>query len=63
MADYTEVVEKIEGLMTDFVTEAKAGEVGHGSKTSGLKARKLSNSITRELKDFRKASVENDKNK
>lgn len=61
MANYVELVEKIEGMMTDFVTEAKAGETGHGSKTAALKARKLSNVLAKELKDFRKVSVANDK--
>ena len=61
MSTYTEVVETIEGMVTEFIKEAKDGETGHGSKTAAKKARKLSSALTKELKDFRKTSVENDK--
>ena len=60
---YNETVETLETTVTEFINEAKAGAEGRGSKTSAAKARKLSNQLTRDLKDFRKLSVENDKTK
>jgi len=60
---YTEAVTKLEAEMKEFVVEATAGADGHGSKTSAMKARKLSGVITKSLKDFRKISIENDRAK
>ncbi len=60
---YNESVEGIEKAFVDFVSESKAGAEGRGSKTSALRARKLSNDIARQLKDFRKVSLDNDRAK
>jgi len=63
VAGYNEVVEKLAEAMKLFVGEAKSGADGNDSKFAAVKARKLSNSITKVLKEFRKLSIENDKTK
>jgi hypothetical protein len=63
IAGYNESVAKLEADMKSFVEEAKAGADGHGSKASASRARKLSNSITKDLKVFRQLSIGNDKTK
>lgn len=64
----TELAEKYDGMVTglreifeDFMDEAEKGKEGRGSKTSALKARKLSTKLATDLKDFRSLSIQNDK--
>jgi len=47
----------------DFMDEGEKGKDGRGSKTSALKARKLSTKLANDLKDFRSLSISNDKAK
>ncbi len=66
----SELHEQYDGMLTtlretfeDFMDEAEKGKEGRGSKTSALKARKLSSKLANGLKDFRSLSIDNDKAK
>ncbi|MCK5019527.1 MAG: histone H1 [Candidatus Peribacteraceae bacterium] len=59
--EYEKLVRELLEAMAEFEKEANAGAGGRGSKASGGRARKLSNQITRDLKTFRKLSVEKGK--
>jgi len=50
-------------MFDEFLAEAAKGKEGHGSKIHALKARKLSTKLSFVLKDFRAASIDNDKAK
>lgn len=63
MAGYEELVTELQADFASFVESAAAGKEGRGSRKHALNARKLSMEITRKLKDFRTASIENDKAK
>ena len=64
------VLEEYDGMLTEiketidkFVDAAVIGREGRGSKTKALEARKLSQKLTKDLKDFRALSIKNDKEK
>lgn len=64
------LVEQYDAMMSglretfeDFMDEAEKGKSGRGSKTSSLKARKLSTKLATDLKEFRALSISNDKAK
>jgi len=63
MDSYVSFLNELKGTIESFVGAAEAGTEGRGSKTKALEARKLSMKLTNDLKDFRKVSIENDKNK
>lgn len=60
---YDEMLKSLRETFEDFMEEAEKGKEGRGSKSSALKARKLSSKIGNDLKDFRAISIDNDKNK
>ncbi len=60
---YRTFIEKLKGDLESFTVLAEAGAAGHGSKTKALEARKASNQIAKDLKDFRKLSLDNDRAK
>lgn len=55
-----ELLKTIAEQMTDFQTNAKVN-AERGNKAAGLRARKLSYEIEKNLKEFRKLSVEQEK--
>lgn len=55
-----ELVEKIEGIMADFTKNAE-DQVNKGNKAAGARARKAALELMKELKEFRKVSVEESK--
>lgn len=61
MSEYRTKLEEIYTMIDEFKNEAEQGEDGRGSKGHSLKARKLSNQITKELKEFRRVSIDHDK--
>ena len=61
MSEYAEKLQEVLGLFEEFKTESEQGEEGRGSKGHALKARKLSSRIDKELKEFRRISIANDK--
>jgi hypothetical protein len=61
--EYTKAVETLAEDFVQFFEAAKGGKSGRGSKTKALQARKLSMTITNNLKEFRALSVANDKAK
>ncbi|MCR5549286.1 MAG: histone H1 [Bacteroidales bacterium] len=52
-----ELVEKINAEIADFKANAEA-QVVKGNKAAGARARKAALALMKDLKDFRKASVE-----
>lgn len=60
---YAKAVETLVEDFKQFSEAAELGKTGRGSKTRALEARKLSMTITNNLKDFRALSVANDKAK
>ena len=52
-----ELVEKIQALYAEFEKEATA-QADKGNKAAGARARKVSLSLEKELKSFRKSSLE-----
>lgn len=52
-----ELVEKIQALYAEFEKDATA-QADKGNKAAGARARKVSLSLERELKSFRKSSLE-----
>ncbi len=52
-----ELVEKINAEVADFVKNAEA-QVVKGNKAAGARARKVALSLMKDLKEFRKVSVE-----
>ncbi|MBR0286529.1 MAG: histone H1 [Bacteroidales bacterium] len=52
-----ELVEKINAEIAEFVKNAEA-QVVKGNKAAGARARKAALEIMKDMKDFRKASVE-----
>ena len=52
-----ELVEKINAQMAEFAKNAEA-QVVKGNKAAGARARKAALALMKDLKDFRKASVE-----
>ena len=52
-----ELVEKIQALYAEFEKDATA-EADKGNKAAGARARKVSLSLEKELKSFRKSSLE-----
>jgi len=60
---YDAMIAGLRETFEDFMDEAEKGKEGRGSKTSALKARKLSTKIANDLKDFRALSIQNDKTK
>jgi len=60
---YDEMINGLRETFEDFMDEAEKGKEGRGSKTSALKARKLSTKLANDLKDFRALSIQNDKAK
>ena len=61
MEEYTNAVNGLKAKMEQFMSIAAAAAEGKGSKTKGLEARKLSNEITKDLKNFRVISLNKDK--
>lgn len=55
-----ELVAKIEGIMADFSKNAE-DQVVKGNKAAGARARKAALELMKELKEFRKVSVEESK--
>jgi len=60
---YDAMISGLRETFEDFMDEAEKGKEGRGSKTSALKARKLSTKLANDLKDFRALSISNDKAK
>jgi len=58
MSTYAEVLEGIKTKFATFVTDAEAGAENKGA---ALRARKTSMELRKDLQDFRKASVSNDR--
>jgi len=58
--DYAEFLKELKGTIESFVNAADAGTTNKGQ---ALAARKLSMKLTIDLKNFRKASIANDKKK
>lgn len=56
-----ELVKTLAEQMTDFQTNAKVN-AEKGNKAAGLRARKLSYEIEKNLKEFRKQSMAHEKN-
>jgi hypothetical protein len=52
-----ELVEKIQALYAEFEKDATA-QADKGNKAAGARARKVSLSLEKELKSFRKSSLE-----
>lgn len=61
--EYNTIVEKIDNLCSEFMNLAVDGADGRGSNSSSLIARKKSLELTTILKDYRKVSLTNDKDK
>jgi len=61
--NYDKSLATLRETFEDFMEEAEKGKEGRGSKSSALKARKLSSKLGNDLKDFRALSIDNDKNK
>jgi len=61
LEEYKPVVESLQTMWDEFKSAAEQGAEGRGSKTSALKARKLSMTLTEALKEFRKTSISNDR--
>ena len=55
-----ELVEKINAEIADFQANAEA-QVEKGNKAAGARARKAALELMKDLKEFRKVSVEEDK--
>ena len=55
---YLDHIESLKNKFGSFVLDAEAGA---SNKSAALRARKLSMELRKELGDFRKASVENDR--
>jgi hypothetical protein len=55
---YMEAIESLKSKFGSFVLDAEAGA---SNKSAALRARKLSMDLRRELGEFRKASVANDR--
>ncbi|MDR3252015.1 MAG: histone H1 [Tannerella sp.] len=51
------LVKKIEGIYSDFITDANA-QLVKGNKAAGTRARKASLDLEKLLKEFRKVSIE-----
>ena len=60
MATYAEV---LNGIKTKFASFTAAADAGVENKTSALQARKLSMELRKDLQDFRKVSVTNDRSR
>ena len=60
---YDAIITGLRETFEDFMDEGEKGKEGRGSKTSALKARKLSTKLATDLKDFRSLSISNDKAK
>jgi len=63
MSDYDSMVESLTETWNEFVANAQEGKEGRGSKTKALAARKASMKLSNDLKDFRSASIANDREK
>jgi hypothetical protein len=57
-ATYSEFIEKLKSKFGSFVMDAEAGAE---NKSAALRARKLSMELRKDLQDFRKVSVTNDR--
>ena len=55
-----ELIEKINAEYQDFAKDAEA-QLNKGNKAAGARARKAALALMKDLKEFRKASVEADK--
>ena len=51
--NYDSALTTLRETFEDFMEEAEKGKEGRGSKSSALKARKLSTKLGNDLKDFR----------
>jgi len=60
---YQDMVNGLKVLFEQFEESAQNGKEGRGSKKHALNARKLSVNLSAKLKDFRVASIANDKEK
>lgn len=58
---YGAKVAKLKETIEAFEAAAEGGREGRGCKTRSLEARKLSMTLTEELKEFRAISIQNDK--
>lgn len=56
--NYNEVLEKLQDKFKSFVVEATAGQK---NQAAALRARKLSMELRNDLAEFRKSSIDNDK--
>jgi len=63
LEEYGAMLESLKESFEAFEEAAAGGKEGRGSKTRALEARKLSMTITNQLKDFRSLSIANDKAK
>jgi hypothetical protein len=55
---YYEFIERLKSKFGSFVMDAEAGD---DNKSAALRARKLSMELRKDLQDFRKVSVDNDR--
>lgn len=55
-----ELIEKINAEYQDFAKDAEA-QLNKGNKAAGARARKAALALMKDLKEFRKASIEADK--
>ncbi len=63
LEEYDVKLGELKEAMGQFIDSATIGRAGRGSKIKSLDSRKLSMSISAQLKDFRSLSIRNDKEK